>query len=136
MATGSLLVKIIVFYFSINALLFAGGIRFGDTDVFSDLVNANQTLDITDPGAQYTLGTNLSGQTPDVNEQTSPGSIGLSFIDVLRASRGFIQFMGIMMVGLPYVFVTLFPPIIQLFVGVPLTLLALVGLIYFGRSGQ
>jgi hypothetical protein len=137
MATGSLLVKMLIIYFSINVLLFAGGIRFGNTSVFGDLIAVNNySADITDSNNQYQLSSNLSGLSPNVNDQTSPGVLGLSFIDVLRAVRDFINFIGFMLVGLPYVFVTLFPPVIQLFVGAPLAFLALIGLIYFARSGQ
>jgi len=136
MATGSVFVKMIIVYFCINLFLFAGGFRLDNQQVFTDLVTSNSSEPITSTNNQYTLSSNLTGNKPNVDVQTSPGSIGISFIDVLRSTSGFINFIGVMLVGLPLLFITFFPPVIQLFIGTILTLMALIGLIMFVRSGQ
>ena len=137
MTTGSILVKVLVMYISINLVLFAGGVHIssisGGSTLFSDLVSTNST-GLADDQAQYGLGT-IQTQVPNVNEQTNIVSSGFSFIDVLRSVRGFINFVLVMLFGIFIVFLV-YPPVIQLFVGVPMALLFLVALIYFTRSGQ
>jgi len=136
MATNSVLIKVLVIYFGINLLLYAGGVRFTDVKdapVFSSLVNTNNnTSTITDSGIQYSLG-GIGGNSPNVNVDS--GSTALSFIDVLSSVRGFINFVITMFTGI-FVMFLLFPGPIQFFVGVPLAFMALIGMIYFARSGQ
>lgn len=133
MATNSLLVKVLILYFGINLLLFAGGVRLTDTTIFSDLVfSSNANASITDNNVQYGAGT-LSDQTPNVNVDN--GSASVPFIDVVGAVRLFVNFVSVLFGGIFIVFL-LFPPVIQLFVGAPLGLLAIIGTIYFVRSGQ
>lgn len=129
MATGSPLIKVLIIYFGINIILYAGGVQ----TLNSDLVQINGTGDFTNDTVQYQVGS-ISGVTPNVNEQTSSGGF-LSFIDVLRAVRGFVNFLITLFAGIFIVFLP-FPPAIQLFVGVPLGFVFIIGLIYFTRSGQ
>ena len=132
MSSNSLLVKVIIIYFGINLILYAGGVRLGDASVFGSLVaTSNSSATITDTTVQYGVGT-INNNGPNVNQNT--GSTLLSFIDVLAAVRAFINFVGVMFGGIFIVFLS-FPPAFQFFVGVPLALLALVGSIYFARSG-
>lgn len=133
MATNSVLVKAMMIYFGINLILFAGGVRFTDVSIFSDLVDASDTTaSITDNNVQYGIG-GIGGNTPNVNQDS--GSTALTFIDVLSSVRTFVNFIVVMFAGVFIVFL-LFPPAIQLFVGVPLAFAAFIGMIYFARSGQ
>ena len=133
MATNSALVKILLIYFGINLLLYAGGVRFTDTGVFGDLVNASNTnASITDTDTQYSVG-GIAGNSPNVNVDN--GSASVAFIDVLGAVRGFINFIIGMLAGVFVVFLVT-PPAVQLFVGVPMALVMLIGIVYFARSGQ
>lgn len=139
MATNSPLIKVLIIYFGINILLYAGGVRLGQLTVgganVGDLISSsNSSADITDSSVQYGLG-NISSQTPDVNDQTGGFSSALSFIDVLRSVRTLINFLVVAFGGVFIVFL-LFPPVVQLFVGLPLAFMFLIGLIYFVRSGQ
>jgi hypothetical protein len=133
MATNSILVKVIVIYFGINLLLYAGGVRLTDTTVFADLVTTNNAnASITDSGLQFGIGA-IGDNNPNVNQDS--GSTALTFIDVLSSVRTFVNFIAVMFGGVFIVFL-LFPPVIQFFLGVPLALLAIIGSIYFARSGQ
>lgn len=133
MATNSILVKVIVIYFGINLLLYAGGVRLTDTNIFSDLVSTTDVnASITDNEVQYGIGT-IGEQDPNVNQDS--GSTALTFIDVLSSVRNFVNFVAVMFGGVFIVFL-LFPPVVQFFLGVPLGLLSIIGLIYFARSGQ
>jgi len=133
MATNSILVKVIMIYFGINMLLYAGGVRLSDVSIFSGLVSSNsEGIDITDPSAQFGGG-NITNLNPNVDQDS--GSSALTFIDVLASVRQFIDFVGVMFGGIFIVFL-LFPPALQFFVGAPLSLAAIIGLIYFARSGQ
>ena len=133
MATNSILVKVIVIYFGINLLLYAGGVRLTDTTVFADLVATNnENVSITDSNAQFGIGA-IGNNNPNVDQDS--GSTALTFIDVLSSVRTFVNFIAVMFGGVFIVFL-LFPPVIQFFLGVPLALLAIIGSIYFARSGQ
>ena len=133
MATNSILVKVIIIYFGINMLLYAGGVRLSDVSVFNGLVSSNsQGINITNPTAEFGGGT-ITSEGPNVDQDS--GSSALTFIDVLASVRNFINFVGVMFGGIFIVFL-LFPPALQFFVGAPLSLLAIIGLIYFARSGQ
>jgi len=132
-ATNSILVKVIVIYFGINLLLYAGGVRLTDTSVFSDLVmTTDNNASITDSNVQFGVGA-IGDNSPNVNQDS--GSTALTFIDVLSSVRTFVNFVAVMFGGVFIVFL-LFPPVVQFFLGVPLGLLAIIGLIYFARSGQ
>lgn len=142
MATGSPLIKVIMLYFAINLLLYAGGIRtFGESGGINMFTTAtNNTSTFYDNTQQYGVyGTGIStpfsgNGTVNVNEQTTNGTT-LSFIDVLRAVRDFINFLGVLFGGI-FILFLYFPPAVQLFVGVPLGLLAIIAAVYFTRSGQ
>lgn len=139
MATGSPLIKVLMIYLAINIILYAGGVRIGNYaeggTPFTDLIStSSNSSDITNASQQYGLGT-ISDQTPNVNQQTGGISSSLSFIDVIRSVNGFINFLGVMLFGVFIVFLS-FPGIVQLFVGVPLSFMFIIGLIYFVRSGQ
>lgn len=143
MATGSLLVKAMLIYFGINLILYAGGIRVENLtsgeSIFSAFVNVNSTEsnpDITSNNVQYSIGSIGNGSfNPNVNEQTGGISGALSFIDALRAIRAFFNFLLIMFTGV-FILFLIFPPVIQLFIGVPLAMVFIIGLVYFARSGQ
>lgn len=138
MTTSSVLVKVLIIYLGISVLLYAGGVRFTDAitgNTFPVLVNSsNDSASITDPNVQYDLGT-VKTATPNVNEQTGIVSTGITFIDVLRAARDFVLLMINIILAIPALFFYL-PPIVQLFVGVPLGFLGTIGLIYFVRTGS
>lgn len=139
MATGSLFVKVLVMYFAINIILFAGGYSVGSS--------LNQVISNTDLAAlsnatsaqNYTLGSISNNLTAtgaiDVNQQTGGTTSSLlSFIDVLRAVRSFINFVVSMFLNIPFLFL-IFPPAVQLFVGVPFALIAGLGIAFYVRSG-
>lgn len=142
MATGSPLIKVIVIYFSINLLLFAAGVNVGQltsgddirTSLFYSNSSNNGTGSIIDPTTRYGLGT-IQQQTPDVNQQTGGFTGGISFIDAIRSVSGIINFFIVLFGGV-FIMFFLFPPAVQLFVGVPLAFMFIIGLVYFVRSGQ
>ena len=141
MATGSLLVKAVMIYLGINLMLYAGGVRVGQLtsgeNIFSGLVTtSNDTAPITDSNVQYGVGI-IGNQSnlPNVNQQTGGISGALSFIDVVRSVANVINFLIVMVGGIFIVFLT-FPAPVQLFLGVPLAITFILGLIYFARSGQ
>lgn len=139
MVTSSPMVKALVIYFSINLVLYAGGIRVESLtegrSLIDDFVSSsNSSADITDSSIQYGLG-DIGSQTPNVNQQTGGFSSVLSFIDVVRAIAGFVNFLIVFLIGI-FILFALFPSGIQLFVGVPLAFMFIIGLIYFVRSGQ
>lgn len=134
MATGSLLVKSVILYLSISILLYAGGIRFTEGSGFNSFISAsNPNATIADQNNQFNIG-DVSGVVPNVNEQ-STFSTGINFIDAIRAVRAFIELIVNVMFAIPTLFFTL-PSSIQLFFGVPLSVIALLGIVYFTRSGQ
>lgn len=140
MTSGSVLVKILILYFAINIMLFAGGISVSGVlsgSVYPQILSNTNNSEITqeNPTNGYGLGTAKANLTVNVDEQTGGTGTFLSFIDVLRATRGFVNFILSMFLNV-FVMWFLFPPAVQLFVGVPFALLSFVGIIYFVRSGQ
>lgn len=139
MVTSSPLIKTLVLYFAINLVLYAGGLRIESLTegrgLIDDLVSSsNSSAGINDPTVRYGAG-DIIGETPDVNQQTGGFASVLSFIDVVRAIAAFVNFLIVMLVGV-FILFAIFPPAIQLFVGVPMGFMFLIGLIYFVRSGQ
>ena len=138
MTSSSVFVKVFVIYLAISILLYAAGVRFTDAiagEAFHVLVSpSNDSLSITDPNAQYDLGT-IKTTAPNVDEQTGIESTGITFIDVLRAVRDFVRLVVNVLFAIPGLFFYL-PGVVQLFVGVPLGALAFIGLIYFVRTGS
>jgi hypothetical protein len=130
MATGSLLVKTTIIYLCVSIMLYAGGVRFTDSNSsFNSFITAQET----NGQNQYNIG-NITGVMPNVNEQ-STFSTGVNFIDAIRAVRAFIELIVNVVFAIPTLFFS-FPSPIQLFFGVPLAVIAFLGLIYFTRSGQ
>lgn len=139
MVTSSPLIKTLVLYFAINLVLYAGGLRVSDLTtgrgLFDDLItSSNSSEDITSSNVQYGIG-EIGGETPNVNQQTGGFSSVLSFIDVVRAIASFVNFLIVLMGGI-FILFLLFPPAIQLFVGVPMAFMFIIGLVWFVRSGQ
>lgn len=137
MATSSIMVKTIIIYFSISILLYAGGVRFTDAiggTAFNKFVNtSNTSASILDNNNQYSTG-GILGVAPNVKDQSTTVATGFGIIDALRAVRDFVELIVNILAAIPTLFFY-FPPVVQLFVGVPLGLLALIGVIYFARSG-
>lgn len=135
--TQSLFVKVFIIYLGISILLFAGGVRFTDAitgDAFQVLVSStNPNASIVDDDVQYNIGT-ISTVGPNVNDQTGVVSTGVTFIDVLRSVRDFVRLILNVLLAIPALFFY-FPPAVQLFIGVPLGVLAFIGMIFFVRSG-
>lgn len=146
MATGSLLVKMIIFYFCINAVLYAGG-AFDNGGALSNspgLLTTMLNIDTTNSSSLYdgsaTVGVSSSLQgnfTANVDEQAASGVL-TGFIDVLKMARNFIKFCTAMLGGLPILLTqsTIFPPLMRLFFGTIMVILGFVAIIYFARSGQ
>lgn len=121
--TLSLAAKAIILYLCIGIVLTAGGVT---NDLSSTLTDGSGSVS---SGVASTL--------PNVNEETGAASGLLSFIDSLRAVRNFIVFFGTVSLALPGVLLDLaLPEIIRLIVGVPLTIIMIIGIVQFGRSGQ
>jgi hypothetical protein len=133
MATGSLLVKSILLYLSISIILYAGGVRLTDSNGFNSFITASNPDNGITGQNQFGLG-NITSITPDTSEVSNLGG-GFNFIDPIRSIRNFINLIIDVVFAIPTLFFS-FPAPIQLFFGVPLAVIALLGIVYFTRSGQ
>lgn len=127
---ANMLVKSILIYFCMSLFLFFGGVGANVGTAFLDdlIVIQDEQVEISD---------DFRSAAPNVDEETSGVGGTLSFLDVLKAARAFIRlFVGVLF-AIPSLFITAGTPfIIQLLVGAPLVLVALVALVSFARSGN
>lgn len=115
--------KMILLYLCIGLVLATAGVPNAFTDALTD--------------GEGGLSGNVTNTLPDVNEQTGSVSGVLSFIDALRALRNFILFFGTVLVALPAVLFDLaIPEIVRIIIAVPLSILGVIALAQFGRSGN
>ena len=84
-----------------------------------------------------TLSTNFTSNLPNVNEESGTDSGLLAFIDSVKAVRNFIIFVSSVGLAIPMVLLDMnIPPLFQLLIGLPTTILLLLALAYFVRSGS
>lgn len=126
------LMKAFLIIFSINMILFIGGVRVIGEDNQDFLSNF---IDINDSGGTQIIISEGFTETLPTSVQES-GSQVLNFIDSIGAVRDFIFFM----VNITFTPVGLFmsagmPQAITLMLGIPLMLAAFLGMAYFIRSG-
>lgn len=115
--------KMIILYLTIGVILAAAGV--------------DNTLSNTLTNGEGGINDNLADTLPNVNEETGAASGILAFIDSLKAVRQFLIFFGTVSIALPALLLDLaLPEIIRLLVGIPLTTMAIIGLVQFGRNGQ
>jgi hypothetical protein len=134
MVTYSPLFKIAIIYLGISIILYAGGVNNPDvTDQFNTVVKENGSGDYLSNTVSYGMSSNVSGIQPDIGSSASATG-GLGLIEVLRAVGNAISFMVRVAFAIPVMFMG-FPPFIQLFIGAPLGVIALIAAIYFVRSG-
>ena len=139
MASNSTMMKTVVIYLAISLFLYVGGIRVIDTpdSIVGDFVNTNGRS-YAELNGSVDLSSGLKAVAPNANEETGSLSGGVfNFIDAIRSVRNWINFAVNIVFAVPGLFLgSDFPLIINLLVGIPITVIGFLGLMYFVRSGQ
>jgi hypothetical protein len=127
----NMLVKITLMYICMSIFLYVGGVGnvANNTSYIDRFVNVqNNTFSMSD---------DLREATPNVDEEQGGVGAVLSFIDVLRAVRGFVRFVTGVLLALPSLFADAgMPWIIKVIVATPLLFVSMMSLASFVRSGS
>lgn len=127
---ANMLVKSVLIYVCMSLFLFLGGVGPNVGTAFIDdlFVIQDDQVEVSD---------DLRAAAPNVDEETSGVGGTLSFLDVLKAARAFIRLMTGVLFAIPSLFITAGTPfIVQVLVGAPLVIVAVVALVSFARSGN
>lgn len=127
------LTNAIIIYLCIGLFLHLGGVGTSDgvPELLSDFVN------ITENGtySSVVMSGQLANVQPNVNEESGAGTGILQFIDALKSVRVWVEFAWGVIFAVPTLFLTM-PFIVQLLIGIPLSIYGIMSLLYFVRSGQ
>lgn len=128
--SNTTLMKTVIIILSINILLFIGGVRVVDTnqDFMQQFLNPDKNNSIED-STFYNNTANLK-----VSSSQGVGTGIINFIDSLNAVKNFIVFLVNILLT-PIGLFGQMPETIGLVIGVPLTVISVLGLLYFIRSG-
>lgn len=132
---GSTLTKALILILCINILLYIGGVRVVASSTAGDFMGR-----FIDTSTNQSLAPGFTGLNESLTDFSQSGGIvsdTFSFIDAIRVIIDFFIFL-VNIVFTPFgLFISGgLPPIVGLIVGLPLTVIMLVGLAYFIRGGN
>ena len=125
------LMKVMIIFLCINILLFLGGVRVIDTneDFMNTFLGSN--------GQNNSISGSEFYNTTEGLKTTSSQGIGTTitnFVDALNAVKAFIVLLVNLLLTPIGLFATM-PQTVGLVIGIPMTVIGILGLIYFIRSG-
>lgn len=131
---GTTLTKAILIIICINILLYVGGVRVVNTDTSTQFMG-----NFIDTSTNQSLSSNFTDIGEGMTDFSQSGvlSEGLSFIDALRMVISFLSFIvNIIFTPFGLFIAGGLPPIVGLIVGLPLTVILVLGVAYFIRGGN
>lgn len=122
--------RTVVIYFCMSMFIYWSGVGAASSVNFVDSF-------VNDSSGQVSVSSSFRDTAPNVDEETSGVGGTLSFLDVLKAARAFINFMTGVLFAIPSLFITAGTPLaLQLLVASPFLVIAVISLISFARSGN